>query len=498
MKNKTQFTCQQCGAVFAKWQGQCDQCGAWNSLVEEVLSAFQKKSSSTAINTADLAQKVLSFSQVKLANGAKQRFSTMIGELDRVLGGGLVPGAVILIGGEPGIGKSTLLTQMVLSMLQVDGKQASNEQTIEQASTTEKILVAKQTSVAKKTFVSKKDASAKDASALAPALAPAPIGKIFYICGEESPNQISLRINRISNNEHKNLEDLHFVNSTNVDEITALLSKHCPALVIVDSIQSLSTADLSGASGSIGQVRECADRLITVAKNLQIPIFLVGHVTKDGAISGPKTLEHMVDSVLQLEGERTGNLRILRALKNRFGATDEVGLFRVVSYGMQEVHNPSEFFLEEQNRGVAGSAIVGVIEGTRPLLLEVQALVVKSQLAMPRRVGRGIELSRIQILSALLQKHCQLPLGNYDIFLSAAGGFKIKEPAVDLGLAMAISSSLQNKPLNQHTVYIGELGLLGEIRSVPYLDQRIKEAKRLGFRQIISRKSNKNISELIK
>lgn len=449
MKTKTQFVCQQCGAAFAKWQGQCNRCEAWNSLVEEVVEVDSKKRSRTKASLAVLDKKLISFSQVKAQKGVKKRFSTGIGELDRVLGGGLVPGAMVLIGGEPGVGKSTLLTQMVLQMLKM-GEQTSGV-----------------------------------------------LDQIFYVCGEESPNQISLRINRMTKNEQQNLDKLYFISSTDVDEINSLIIQHKPDLVIVDSIQTLVTSDLTGASGSIGQVRECTDRLIKTTKPLHIPVLLVGHVTKDGTISGPKTLEHMVDSVLQLEGERTGNLRVLRALKNRFGATDEVGLFRVVSYGMEEVVNPSKFFLEEQNKGIAGSAIVGVLEGTRPLLIEVQALVVKSQLAMPRRVGRGIELSRIQILSALLQKHCKLPLGSYDIFLSAAGGFKIKEPAVDLGLAMAIYSSLKNKPLPQNTVYIGEVGLLGEIRSVPYLDQRIKEVKRLGFKNIFSRKNNKNIRELV-
>ncbi len=493
MKAKTQFICQQCGATFSKWQGQCSSCQAWNSLVEELLPqpSLQKKASAK-LDATLLQQKILSFSQVTAQKGSKKRFSTTIEELDRVLGGGLVPGAIVLIGGEPGIGKSTLLTQMVLKL---------GEQIVAPLVVTKKTL-SKENDPKK----AKGDLVAKNM----------PLQKIFYVCGEESPNQIALRINRFLSNEQENfpkkepaakpknmdkkvfLQNLQFITTMNVDEISALINQEKPDLVIIDSIQTLFTQDLVGTSGSVGQIKECTDRLINVAKPLDIPLFLVGHVTKEGVISGPKVLEHMVDAVLQLEGERTGNLRVLRALKNRFGATDEVGLFRVVSFGMEEVTNPGEFFLEDHNQAACGSAIVGVLEGTRPLIIEVQALVVPSQLAMPRRVGRGIDLARIQILSAVLQKHGSLPLGECDVFLSAAGGFKIKEPAVDLGLAIAIASSLKNKSLPAKTVFIGEVGLLGEIRNVPYLDQRIKEAKRLGFTKVISRKTHQHVRQVLK
>ncbi|HCC84207.1 MAG TPA: DNA repair protein RadA, partial [Candidatus Pacebacteria bacterium] len=271
-----------------------------------------------------------------------------------------------------------------------------------------------------------------------------------------------------------------------------------PQLVIIDSIQTLTTQDLTGASGSVGQIRETADRIINLVKPLGIPTFLVGHMTKEGTIAGPKVLEHMVDSVLELSGERTSQLRLLRALKNRFGATDEVGVFQLIDSGLVEVTNPSELFLEHQDSTVAGSATVAVMEGTRPLLVEVQALVVESQLAMPRRVGRGIELSRIQVLAAVLQKHARLPLGSTDVFVNVAGGFKITEPAVDLGLAVAIASSLKNKKLPQKSVFIGEIGLLGEIRAVSFLDKRIKEAKRLGYTQVFSRQSHTRVSEVLK
>jgi DNA repair protein RadA/Sms len=443
-KSTSLYICQNCEATYSKWQGQCDSCGEWNTLLESLAPATNStKSGRTAPSAKQLAQTMVRFSEVKPLKGSEQRFSTGIAEFDRVLGGGIVAGAVMLIGGEPGIGKSTLLTQVVLSI---------------------------QTKVTDQ-------------------------HPVLYVSGEESPHQISLRINRIKSFEGNNLV---FNTSTDVDLVVAAIEKTKPSLVIVDSIQTMSTEDLTGAAGSAGQVRESADRLTTAAKRLNIPIFLVGHVTKEGSIAGPKVLEHIVDSVLELSGERTGDLRILRAIKNRFGATDEVGLFRVAEFGLEEVTNPSQFFLEHADTGVPGSATICVMEGTRPILAEVQALVVSSQLAMPRRVGRGIELSRIQVLAAILQKHCRLPLGATDIFLSAAGGFTIKEPAVDLGLAVAIASSLKNKPVPAKTIFIGEMGLLGEIRSVNYLDRRVKEAKRLGFSRAISRKTHTRVNDVLK
>lgn len=447
-KSSSVFICQNCETLYSKWQGQCDSCGEWNTLIESIDPVNATKSSKKKIANKEIEQTSIDFSEVEPVKGSKQRFSTGLGEFDRVLGGGVVAGAVMLIGGEPGIGKSTLLTQVVLSLL-------------------------------------KKDSSTQP---------------ILYVAGEESPNQISLRISRILNNEQlsKKKNTLVFNTSTDVDVVVSAIEKHKPELVIVDSIQTLQTDDLTGAAGSAGQVRESADRLTTIAKRLNIPLFLVGHVTKEGTIAGPKILEHIVDSVLELSGERTGDLRILRAIKNRFGATDEVGLFRVVDVGLDEVTNPSQLLLEYANGNVPGSATVCVMEGTRPILAEVQALVVDSQLAMPRRVGRGIELSRIQVLAAILQKHAKMPLGSTDIFLSAAGGFTIKEPAVDLGLAVAIASSLKNKPVPAQTLFIGEVGLLGEIRSVNYLDRRVKEAKRLGFKNVISRKSHKRVADVLK
>ncbi|MBU2543684.1 DNA repair protein RadA [Patescibacteria group bacterium] len=452
VKAKTIYNCQSCGASHPKWQGQCSQCGEWNTLVEEVLAPTTRGvANRKAFSEAQLKDRLVSWSQVKAKQGDGERISTQIEEFDRVLGGvggktGIVPGAVMLLGGEPGIGKSTLLTQVVLN------------------------LVRQELS-----------------------------GPIFYVCGEESPQQIDLRINRILIKENKKIskKNLTFITTVDVDELVEIVKTQQPSLVVVDSIQAMTTSDLTGAPGSVSQVREAADRLAKVAKRLHIPMFLIGHVTKDGAIAGPKTLEHIVDAVLELSGERTGELRLLRTLKNRFGATDEVGVFRVDEVGLAQVNNPSEFFLEHAETAVPGSATTCVMEGTRPLLIEVQALVVKSQLAMPRRVGRGIDLSRIQVLAAVLQKHCKQPLGSFDIFLSAAGGYKVTEPGVDLGLAMALVSSLKNKPLPQGSIFIGEVGLLGEIRQVSYLDRRLKEAKRLGFNQIYFKQTHRSVRELL-
>lgn len=459
VKKHSRFICQQCEASFPKWQGQCGSCGAWNTLVEELIEI---KTNASKQVFKDPEEIITYFPDVELVETTKNRFSTTMVELDRVLGGGLVPGMVTLVGGEPGIGKSTLLTQVVVGLL------LSPEQN---------------------------DFSNKE---------------IIYVSGEESPAQISIRINRFLEKEQKNssvkkstsdpkqkLAKLLFVGSTQAEEIVNLIVKRKPRLVIIDSIQTITSGELTGAGGSIGQLRESTEKITKIAKAFHIPVFFIGHVTKDGVIAGPKVLEHIVDAVLEISGERSSQLRLVRALKNRFGATDEVGVFQHDEYGLSEVTNPSELFLEQVEVDVPGSATICVMEGTRPLLVEVQALVNYSQLAMPRRVGRGIELSRIQVLAAVLQKHAKLPLDSNDIFLNAAGGFTIKEPAVDLGLAVAIASSLKNKKVPQKTIFIGEIGLLGEIRKVPFLDKRKKEAKRLGFTKIFSRETHASVREVL-
>jgi DNA repair protein RadA/Sms len=469
-KAKTVYVCQNCGESFPRWAGQCPNCGEWNTLVETVQEAPSKKSLTGGQRKAISSDMVVNFSQVNVSAAPRQRISTGMEEFDRVLGEdksgrGMVPGAVMLIGGEPGIGKSTLLTQLVIQLLAGNSKSSTKSE-------------ANETQIEK--------------------------GPILYLSGEESPTQIALRINRILENEQLNLNkdnlarNLKFITSTDVDQLIAIIEQENPSLVIIDSIQTLTTEDLMGASGSVGQLRESTDRITTAVKRLHVPTFLVGHVTKEGTIAGPKVLEHIVDAVLELSGERTGQLRLLRAIKNRFGATDEVGLFQVNEYGLEQVTNPSEIFLEEYQKAMPGQATVCVMEGTRPFLIEVQALVVESQLAMPRRVGRGVQLSRIQVLAAVLQKHCRVPLGMADVFLNIAGGFTVTEPAVDLGLAIAMVSSYKSVPLPAKTVFIGEVGLLGEIRNVNFLDRRVKEAKRLGLTNVISRKTHPNLFAVLK
>jgi DNA repair protein RadA/Sms len=323
---------------------------------------------------------------------------------------------------------------------------------------------------------------------------------VLYVCGEESPSQVSLRVRRLtgsSKNQESNVNLKLGLAETDVDVIVQAATQEKPSLMIVDSIQTLFTQDLSGMAGSVGQVRESANRLIGLAKSTHVAIMLVGHVTKEGNVAGPKVLEHMVDTVLVLEGERTGMWRILKTQKNRFGATDEVGVFLMEESGLTDVANPSSAFLAETSQGVAGSAVAALLEGTRVMLVEIQALVVSSQLAMPRRVSQGIAPTKLQLIAAILQKHARLPLGDKDIFVNVAGGLKVNEPAVDVAIAVAIASSLLNKPVEAKAVFAGELGLLGEVRQVSYLDKRIKEAKRLGYEAAYTAKFQANLRRML-
>lgn len=452
-KLKTVFVCQTCGGEFPRWSGQCSSCGAWNTLVEEVKEKNQTKAATVLVEKNSIP-----FSQVELVKGSKKRFSTGVSELDRVLGGekneqGMIAGAVMLLGGEPGIGKSTLLTQVVLHSL----KHQSSERT----------------------------------------------APVVYVCGEESPSQIALRINRLLDSEQEKdgdktyVEKLLFVTTTDIDAVAAVLEQEKPSLVIVDSIQTVHTEQLSGGAGSVGQVRYCTEILTALAKRHNFPLFLVGHVTKEGQIAGPKVLEHVVDAVIELTGERTGELRLLRAIKNRFGATDEVGVLQLTEYGFYSVENASQFFIEHQEKAVPGSVCTCVLEGTRPLALEVQALVVKSPLAMPRRVGRGVEISRLQVITAVLQKYSRMPFDEYDIFVSLAGGYTTKEPALDLAIAVALVSSLKNTSIPASTAVVGEVGLLGEVRSVQLLDRRRKELERMGFKNIFLPNEYKNVKNVL-
>ncbi len=457
-KSKSLFVCQQCGQQYPTWNGQCQSCGAWGSLVEEVIAATSSGMDGSEVKI-DTSGYVLTLPEVAREIGQNRRISTGLGELDRVLGlgmdgktAGMVPGGVTLIGGEPGIGKSTLLTQLVLQQLYRSTKGAA---------------------------------------------------PIVYICGEENPKQVVDRVQRLSKSTKAGQltpaqsGNLLLSSSTQVEVIAAIMTKEKPQLVIVDSIQTTVTEDLTGAAGSVGQIRESALRLTEVAKRFGIPLFLVGHVTKEGELAGPKVLEHIVDTVLELSGDKTGDLRLLRSVKNRFGATDEVGVFRLDEAGLVEVSNPSELLVEHDLNPLPGSAVAMVMEGTRPIGVEVQSLVVHSNLAMPRRVGQGVETNRLQIITAILQKYSRIALESKDIFVSLLGGYKTKDPGLDLAIAMAIASSAAGVALPKRAVFYGEVGLLGEVRRASFALRREKEAKRLGYEHIYSAKNLQSITKSI-
>jgi len=429
-KARALFVCQQCGYSQSQWAGKCPSCGTWNSMVETVSQATGSKRQE--VNKAQ----VLKLSEIKVLE--KERVKTGEKELDSVLGGGLVSGMVVLVAGEPGIGKSTLLTQTALHM-------AQNK-----------------------------------------------YNKILYVCGEESASQVALRVRRLGGKG-----EMLLVESSDVDEIVGKIEQEKPSLAIVDSIQTLTTADLTGTAGSVGQVRECASRLTTCAKRLGIPMFLVGHVTKEGAIAGPRVLEHVVDTVLWFEGERSQSLRLVRAIKNRFGPTDEVGVFEMTEVGLMGVDNPSQLLLAERVKNVPGSVVSVVLEGKRPILAEIQALTTSSQLAVPRRVATGIDFARMQMLVAVLMRRAGLHLEGEDIFVNVTGGIKLADRGVDLAICLAIASAFLNKSLPAEVAAVGEVGLLGEVRKVQGLDKRVKEAKRLGYR-VASAESGKSVAAAIK
>lgn len=452
-KFQTVYVCQSCGATYSRWQGQCNQCQAWNSLVEEVMETRikgKRRGTGGQQMTANTVVRLAEIEDRNLAEGGRR--STGSQEFDRVLGGGIVPGSVVLVAGEPGVGKSTLLTQLALRV--APGDKHARQKT-----------------------------------------------SILYVCGEESPSQVGLRVHRLDVNRSLSVKaslNIRLLAETDVDAIVQATSQEHPALLIVDSIQTLSTQDLSGMSGSVGQVRESANRLIAYAKHNQVPVMLVGHVTKEGTVAGPKVLEHMVDAVLSLEGDKSGLWRILKAQKNRFGATDEVGVFAMDESGLADVSDPASVFLGETPIGVAGSAVAALLEGTRTMLVEIQALAVYSPLAMPRRVAQGVPATKLQLITAILAKHGGLPLADKDVFVNVAGGFKTAEPAVDLAMAVAIASSVANTPLPPRTVFAGEVGLLGEIRQVVSLKKRMSEAKRLGYPHGHSSLTQKTLRELLR
>jgi DNA repair protein RadA/Sms len=421
-KTRTQYVCQNCGSAQPKWAGRCPDCGEWNTLVETVVAEPPKGA------TPRLALVPTSTAQPLPAIAADgfARIPLPLPELSRVLGGGIVPGSVVLIGGDPGIGKSTLLLQM--------------------------------------------------ASWLARAGGP-----ILYVSGEESAQQIRLRADRLGIAD----ANLYVLAEVNLEQILAHMERLRPRLTIVDSIQSVYTEELTGAAGSVGQVRECAAQLLRFAKANHSPVFLVGHVTKTGAIAGPRVLEHIVDAVLYLEGERFQSYRLLRSVKNRFGSTNEVGVFEMTEEGLREVANPSEAFLAERLPNAAGSAIAITMEGTRPLLVEIQALSSTTSFAIPRRTGNGVDFNRLLLLVAVLSKRLGLRLSDQDIFVNVVGGLKVSEPAADLAIALAIASSFKNVPVSADLAIVGEIGLSGELRTVSHLGKRLSEAARLGFKRCL-------------
>ena len=414
---KSIFFCQNCGHEESKWLGQCPMCKEWNTFVEEKMT--MSKTVEAAKSRGEL--EVVTLSSVSTTED--ERIKTGIGELDRVLGGGIVPGSLVLVGGDPGIGKSTLL-------LQVCQRLAENKK------------------------------------------------KVLYISGEESLKQIKLRANRMGDFS----ENLYLLCETNLDLIRTVIEREKPETVIIDSIQTMYNEAVGSAPGSVSQVRESTNILMQLAKGMNISIFIVGHVTKEGTVAGPRVLEHMVDTVLYFEGDRHASYRILRGVKNRFGSTNEIGVFEMQRSGLAEVENPSEFMLNGKPEHASGSVVACAMEGTRPMLMEIQALVCKTNFGMPRRTAAGFDYNRVNLLMAVLEKRIGLPLSGYDAYVNIAGGIKMNEPAADLGIVMAIASSYKNQPIAEDTIVFGEVGLSGEVRAVTMPEQRIAEAKKLGFK----------------
>jgi DNA repair protein RadA/Sms len=420
-KTKTKFICHSCGYETPKWLGKCPGCGEWNTMVEEVLHI--EKTFSGAKKTFSL-EKAVSITEV--IGDQEPRYITNNGELNRVLGGGFVPGSLILVGGDPGIGKSTLLLQTSHAMTQHNRR-------------------------------------------------------VLYVSGEESMKQTKLRADRLGVMS----PNLFVLSETNVERIEEQIDEVKPEFLVIDSIQTVYHPSITSAPGSVSQVRECTGHFMRIAKGKGIPTVVVGHVTKQGEIAGPRLLEHMVDCVLYFEGERHHSYRLLRAVKNRFGSTNEMGIFEMKEEGLAEVTNPSELFLSERPMGVSGSTVVASLEGSRPLLVEMQALVSPSNFASPRRMATGTDHHRISLIIAVLEKRVGLLMQNQDAYLKLAGGVRLDEPAIDLGIAVAIASSFRDRPTDPYDVIIGEIGLTGEVRAVSRAEQRVREAQKLGFKRVI-------------
>ena len=426
-KKSTVFFCQNCGFESAKWMGQCPGCREWNTFVEEQVSTAALKKNGTQGSTARQKPAVLS----EITMEKEDRISTGMQELDRVLGGGVVAGSLTLVGGDPGIGKSTLLLQVCRNF--------------------------------------------SDAGA-----------KVLYISGEESLKQIKMRAERIGSFN----DNLLLLCETNLSLIEDIIRSQKPQIVIIDSIQTMYSEDVSAAPGSVSQVRESTALFLQLAKGLGVSIFIVGHVTKEGTVAGPRVLEHMVDTVLYFEGDRYASYRILRSVKNRFGSTNEIGVFEMREEGLTEVRNPSEYMLSGRPKDACGCVVACTVEGTRPLMVEMQALVCHSNFGIPRRQATGVDFNRVNLLMAVLEKRLGLQMSGCDAYVNLAGGIRIQEPAVDLGMVMAIVSSFKNRPVDESTVVFGEVGLSGEVRAVSLAEQRLQEAVKLGFTTCVMPKAN--------
>lgn len=425
-KTKSHYICQSCGYISPRWLGKCPECDNWSTFIEEIIPKEKKKQE----KRDDLKASSVVVHTINTIEAKKEfRIKTKIEEFDRVLGGGLVNGSVILIGGDPGIGKSTLMLQIAENLADK---------------------------------------------------------KFLYVTGEESPLQIKMRADRLNFNK----DNFFILPETDLDIVQAVIYKNNPDIVVIDSIQTTYLTELESTPGTISQLRESTSLLINIAKSTGIPILIVGHITKDGTIAGPKVLEHMVDVVLHFEGERTHNYRILRSIKNRYGSTNEIGVFEMTENGLREIRNPSEVFLSQRNYGASGCVISSSIEGTRPILIEVQALVTETSYGFPQRTTMGVDTKKLNIIIAVLEKKLGLYLNKHDIFLNIAGGVKIAEPAIDLAIALSIFSSFRDIPIDSETVILGELGLAGEVRTISNIERRINEAEKLGFKRIIIPKNN--------
>lgn len=433
-KIKTKYVCQSCGYETSKWLGKCPECIKWNTFVEEI---EEKKSQREVFVISKGDSKPISINSIEIKY--EERFSTEIEELDRVLGGGIVKGSLVLVGGDPGIGKSTLLMQVSRNVA-CSGK------------------------------------------------------KVLYISGEESQSQIKMRAERL----RVNTDNLFIFSENNLSIIEAYLDNINPDLIIVDSIQTVYSPEISSAPGTVSQIKEGTSRFMKISKKMGISTFIVGHVTKEGSLAGPKLLEHMVDTVLYFEGERYNTYRLVRAVKNRFGSTNELGVFEMKDKGLIELTNPSEVLISEKPKDVSGSVIISTVEGTRPMLLELQALVSPTSFGIAKRTATGVDYNRVALLLAVLEKRVGLQIQNQDVYINVVGGIKINEPSMDLGIILSVASSFRNLPIDGDIVVTGEVGLTGEVRAVSYIEKRIAECKKLGFKKIVIPKNNYDIVKDIK